>query len=133
MTNYTQNRNGKMLLANWFEISELEYAQYRLQGYQIEADSERVYWYLNGKRHRESGPARIWANGDQEWYLNGKRHRTDGPAVIWVDGYQGWYQNGKRHRTDGPARIWADGPRVWYLNGKQYTESEWKDAVGQLV
>ena len=28
------------------------------------------YWYLNGKLHREDGPAIIYANGDQAWYLN---------------------------------------------------------------
>jgi len=31
-------------------------------------------WYLNGKLHRESGPARIWENGDHEWYLNGNQY-----------------------------------------------------------
>jgi len=29
------------------------------------------YWFLNGKRHREDGPAVEWANGDKSWYLNG--------------------------------------------------------------
>ena len=24
---------------------------------------------------------KVWANGDKVWYLNGKRHREDGPAV----------------------------------------------------
>jgi hypothetical protein len=37
-------------------------------------------WWLNGKYHREDGPAIEHANGDKEWYLNGKRHREDGPA-----------------------------------------------------
>jgi hypothetical protein len=133
MTQNTLNRNGKMLLANWFEIPEKEYIWYKLQGYDIYADSDQVMWYLDDKPHREDGPARIWANGDQEWRLNDKLHREDGPAVIYADGYRAWHLNGKRHRTDGPARIWADGPRAWYLNGKQYTESEWKDAVSQLV
>jgi hypothetical protein len=31
-------------------------------------------WYLNGKRHREDGPAVEWANGDKEWYLNDKKY-----------------------------------------------------------
>jgi hypothetical protein len=95
MAQNSQNRNGKMLLANWFEISELEYAQYRLQGYTIAADEYRVVWWLNGKRHRTDGPAVITANGDQEWYLNNKLHRTDGPARIWANGSQVWYLNGK--------------------------------------
>jgi hypothetical protein len=133
MAKNSQNRNGKMLLANWVEISELEYAQYRLQGYTIDADEYRVYWYLNDKRHREDGPAVIYADGGQAWWLNDKLHRTDGPAVILADGTQEWYQNGKPHREDGPAVIYADGTQEWYLNGKELTESEWQNAVGQLV
>ena len=30
------------------------------------------YWFLNGKRHREDGPAAELSNGDKLWYLNGK-------------------------------------------------------------
>ena len=30
------------------------------------------WWYLNGKRHREDGPAVEKANGDKWWYLNGE-------------------------------------------------------------
>ena len=29
-------------------------------------------WYLNGKLHREEGPAIEYANGDKFWYLNGE-------------------------------------------------------------
>ena len=38
-------------------------------------------WYLNGKLHREDGPACEWANGDKSWLLNGQHHREDGPAI----------------------------------------------------
>ena len=27
---------------------------------------------MNGKLHREDGPAIEWANGDKEWWLNGE-------------------------------------------------------------
>jgi len=30
------------------------------------------FWYLNGKLHREDGPAVEWANGTKSWYLNGE-------------------------------------------------------------
>jgi hypothetical protein len=122
-----------MKLGNWFEISELEYAQYRLQGYQILADSERVIWCLDGKRHRTDGAARIWAKGTQEWYQNDKLHRTDGAARIGANGNQRWYLNGKLHRESGPAVIQADGTRAWYLNGCQYTESDWHTVCGHLL
>lgn len=29
-------------------------------------------WYLNGKLHREDGPAIEHADGGKEWYLNGE-------------------------------------------------------------
>ena len=40
-------------------------------------DNGSRYWYLNGKLHREDGPAREWANGSKYWFLNGKRHREE--------------------------------------------------------
>ena len=50
-------------------------------------DNGDKYWYLNGKLHREDGPAVEWSNGSKEWWLNGELHREDGPAVECVDGY----------------------------------------------
>ncbi len=31
-----------------------------------------MWWYKNGKFHREDGPAKIWYDGIKEWWLNGK-------------------------------------------------------------
>jgi hypothetical protein len=59
-----------------------------------------------------------------EWFLNGKLHREDGPAVEWADGSRSWWLNDQRHRTDGPAVEHADGDREWWLNGEQVTEAE---------
>jgi hypothetical protein len=53
------------------------------------------YWWINGKRHREDGPAFI-CDGTQDWYINGKKHREDGPAVIHADGSQSWYINDEK-------------------------------------
>ena len=63
-------------------------------------------------------------NDRTEWFLNGKCHREDGPAVEWEDGTKNWWLNGKRHREDGPAIEWADGGKSWWLNGKKLTEAE---------
>jgi hypothetical protein len=78
-------------------------------------------WFLNGKYHREDGPAIILPSGTQAWCLNGQYHREDGPAVIYPDGSQAWWLNGKRHREDGPAVIYPNGYQAWWLNGKQIT------------
>jgi hypothetical protein len=56
-------------------------------------------------------------DGTKEWLLNGKYHREDGPAVEFVDGCTWWYLNDKRHREDGPACEYADGDKYWYLDG----------------
>jgi hypothetical protein len=69
---------------------------------------------------------RLYSNGSKAWYLNGKLHREDGPAVEYANGTKFWHLNGKRHREDGPAVEWANGTKFWYLGGTNYTEDEWK-------
>jgi len=61
---------------------------------------------------------KILPDGTKEWYLNGKRHREGGPAIEWSDGTKVWYLNGKPHREDGPAYEYPDGSKEWYLSGK---------------
>ena len=68
-------------------------------------------------------------DGTKHWYLNGKKHREDGPAIEWADGDKWWCLNDKLHREDGPAAVWADGTEYWYLNGKELTEQEHKKAT----
>jgi len=34
-------------------------------------------------------------NGTKHWYLNGKRHREDGPAIEFANGDKIWFRNGK--------------------------------------
>ena len=36
----------------------------------VEYPNGTKYWYLNGKRHREDGPAVEYPNGTKYWYLN---------------------------------------------------------------
>ena len=56
--------------------------------------------------------------GSKVWSLNGKLHREDGPAYEGVNGDKGWYINNSFHREDGPAIEYADGSKVWYYHGK---------------
>ena len=68
-----------------------------MKEYTVEVDeSGNKYWYLNGKPHREDGPAIEWANGSKEWWLNGKRRREDGPAVERADGIKEWWLHGQK-------------------------------------
>jgi len=68
--------------------------------------------------------AHNWGAGDKYWYLNGKCHREDGPAVETSRGDKSWYLMGKLHREEGPAIEWANGHKVWYLMGKKLTEDQ---------
>ena len=75
---------------------------------------------------------KVFPNGNRDWLLNGKIHREDGPAVEEVNGDKYWCQNGKIHREDGPAVEEADGSKHWYLNDKYLSHSEWKEEVAKL-
>jgi hypothetical protein len=88
-------------------------------------------WYLNGKFHREDGPAIEWSDGTKSWWLNGNRHREDGPAIEDSSGTKEWYLNGKRHREDGPAVEYSEGDKEWWLNGKFLTKQEHKAATSK--
>ena len=64
-------------------------------------------------------------DGTNRWYLNGKLHREDGPAIEnVVEGNNFWYLNGQLHREDGPAIEDLDGNKAWYLNGKLVSEQD---------
>jgi hypothetical protein len=63
--------------------------------------------------------------GNKWWRLDGKLHREDGPAVEYNSGSKEWYQNGVLHREDGPAIEWSDGDKYWWLNGGKYSYDEW--------
>ena len=40
---------------------------------------------------------KVYDNGEKHWYLDGKLHREDGPAVEWADGSKYWYLNGTKY------------------------------------
>ena len=76
---------------------------------------------------------RVYDDGDKYWELNGKRHREDGPAIEDSDGDKYWFLNDKLHREDGPAIEFADGDKEWYLNGEKYTEEEFNKKMSPIV
>ena len=62
---------------------------------------------------------KTYPDGTKEWRLNGKYHREDGPAIEWSNGGKHWYLNGKRHREDRPAYEGSGGIKRWYLNDEE--------------
>jgi len=67
----------------------------------------------------------VTKDGTKKWYLNGKRHREDGPAIEYPDGIKAWYLNGELNRKDGPAVEYPDGTKIWFLNGQKLSEKDW--------
>ena len=68
--------------------------------------------------------------GNKRWRLNGKFHREDGPAIEWADGDKEWWLNGKYHREDGPAFEGVSGFKAWWLNDEKYEDAfEWAEAL----
>lgn len=58
--------------------------------------------------------------------LDGKPHRDFGPAIESIDGTKYWCQNGNKHREDGPAVVFKDDykPRQYWIDGKQITKEK---------
>ena len=79
-------------------------------------------WQLDGRFHREDGPAIEYKNGDTEWFINGIHHREDGPAIEFVDGTFFWIHRNKLHKLDGPAVKHSYGSSYWYIHGNDITE-----------
>jgi hypothetical protein len=98
-----------------------DYIQYQVRVY----PNGTKEWYLNGRRHRDDGPAVEYSDGTKYWYLNCKLHREDGPAIESSNGDKAWYLEGKLHREDGPAIEYPNGTKSWYLNDKKLTEEEY--------
>ena len=73
----------------------------------IEPSGEK-YWYLNGKPHREDGPAYEHPNGKKVWWFNGKRHREDGPAIVHPNGKKYWYLNDKKVHPEVLVDLWLE-------------------------
>ncbi len=70
-------------------------------------------------------PERVKYPWGAAWFMNGKLHREDGPAVHWRYTYKSWYKYGKLHREDGPAIEWYDDSKAWYLNDINYYKQEY--------
>ena len=72
-----------------------------------------TYYYVNGKLHREDGPAIEYIFGDKHWHFNDNLHRLDGPAVEYFSGEVYYYINGKQY----PTKEEFESAAYMYLNG----------------
>ena len=57
------------------------------------------------KRYIKNDPSQIreidfYYDGEKHWWLNGKRHREDGPAIEWADGTKEWWLKNIQFRSE---------------------------------
>jgi hypothetical protein len=92
---------------------------HRDDGPALEYPDGTKVWFQFGMRHRADGPAVEYANGDKIWMINDKQHREGGPAVESKLNVQ-WFVHGKLHRIDGPAVVYSAGTKEWWVNGEKH-------------
>ena len=70
---------------------------------------------------------KVWTNGTKKWYLNGKLHREDGPAIVWADGEKEWYLDGKEVTEEEHKRLTSKATcegKVVEIDGVKYELKE---------
>ena len=98
-----------------------------------------IKYYLNGKLHRNDGPAFIGFYNDgllglEQYYINGLWYRINGPVIIEYHKNgsikkEKYYFNSKKHRKDGPAEILFNNEgdihfKKYYFNGKEFNPED---------
>jgi hypothetical protein len=79
----------------------------------------KYVWYKNGLRHREDGPAIERKNGGSSYLIEGKYHRDNGPAIIDIPKkLQMWYTFGKLTKILYRSRIIVENS---ILDKKEYS------------
>ena len=73
---------------------------------------------------------KVWANGDKSWYLNGKLHREDGPAIEYADGHKSWYLNDKEVTEEEHKRMTSPVVEMTFV---EMTMEEINKALGKQV
>lgn len=116
-------KDGKKHNDSW----HIAYVTYYLNG-----QTEYKKYYVDGKLHREGGPAveEFYDNGKTKslsWYLDGKLKRDNRPSIVKLDKntgattYEEWNEDGKLHKIEGPSIVYyyPEGPKkqeYWYVN-----------------
>lgn len=101
----------------------------------IKKTSHGDYYYSDKEMtiyHRDDGPAIIESVDGEDsgnfWYLNGRLHRDNGPAVMMHDGYNAWYLNGEHlagvFSQEGFTKYKLQSKINININGKLFTVKE---------
>jgi hypothetical protein len=73
---------------------------------------------------------RVYFNGSKSWHLNGKCHREDGPAIEWANGYKAWYLNDKKVTEEEHKRLTS---KVVEMTVVEMTVAQISRALGKQV
>lgn len=66
---------------------------------------------------------RVFDDGNRHWFLNGRLHREDGPAIEWSDGSKFWYLDGKLVTEQEVMKSSCSG-KIVEIDGKKYKLEE---------
>lgn len=64
-----------------------------------------------------------YPNGEISFFVDGKLHRDHGPANILPGGTKRWYTNGQLNRLDGPAVEYTNGAKEFWVEGRSFSET----------
>ena len=69
----------------------------------------------------------VSSQGTKSWHLNGKLHREDGPAVEYSDGTKHWYLNDLKYsESDYRTEMNTCDGKTVVIDGKEYRLHEVK-------
>jgi hypothetical protein len=120
--NYILFQNNKGNVKYFFdngsimEILKTEKTTFRT----ISADGEISYVNENNDLDRIDGPAFITISNEYEYWLNGKKHNNSGPNNIELDGEITYFSNNELNNFYGPALYKKNGDMYFYLNGQKH-------------
>ena len=115
--------------------------------YEVEVYSDGSrYWNLNGKRHREDGPALELDDGSKYWYLNGKKiteaehklktmtkHQQQTDIVGYIEGLSKGVEVAKeemKQKIKEKLQLWeAEGYVEVYIGGEAVAASDIYDLI----
>lgn len=87
MIKLRRNKSGKNGEMEWADKNNLLHQENDEPA--VIRDDGSKFWYCHGKLHRENDEPAVIRNTDQhtpwvtkEWWVDGKRHRLSGPAII---------------------------------------------------
>jgi hypothetical protein len=86
--------------------------------YDVDYDTNGVFWFFDSRIHRELGPAIQYYDGTEVWYKHGVIHREHGCAIKYQDGNMHWFYEDDRFRDDGPAIINSAVDRRYHIFGR---------------